>query len=316
MDLPPAHVRGALVMWRARLLTFLPYLLLSLAVFSWAGNWVVGRAMRDEIPPVAMSFWRWVFAFLLILPFCLRELHSKWRLVRHNLWWFTASGALGALFFNTMIYVGLQHTATTNSVLLNSLVPVYIVLISWFVLGERISTMQVAGILLSLTGVLAIASRGDPVFLAALHLNRGDMWIMFAMLLWAVYTILLRWRPQDLSAIAVLAAMLMFSLPLLTPFYLWELYQLGSFEVTGSTVAALSYYATIPSLLAYLMWNYGVSQIGPNRAGLMSHLLPVFAAVLLVVFLGERLYAYHYIGAVFVFGGIWLTTRAPGARVI
>ena len=188
-------------------------------------------------------------------------------------------------------------------------------MISWVTFGERISARQLIGILFSLIGVVTIVSRGDPSLIASLQINRGDVWIVTAMLLWAVYTILLRQRPKDLSATAFLAAMLMFSLPLLVPFYVWELYQRGFFELTGLTVAALAYYATIPSVLAYLMWNHGVAKVGPNRAALILHLLPIFAAALSVVFVGERLFAYHYIGTVLVFGGIWLTTRAPATRV-
>lgn len=303
------HASDAYARWRTRLAIFLPYFLLSLAVLAWAGNWVVGRAMRDDMGPVAMGFWRWALALGLILPFCWRELRTKWNVVRRNIWWLTVSGAVGAVMFNAMIYIGLQYTATTNSILFNSVVPVFIVIISWFVFGERVSARQVIGILCSLIGVLAIISRGDPSLLATLQLNRGDVWIMTAMLLWAVYTILLRWRPKELSAIAFLAAMLIFSLPLLAPFYGWELVQRGSFELSALTVVVLAYYATIPSVIAYLMWNHGVAKVGPIRAGLMVHLLPIFAAILSVVFLGERLHAYHYVGTIFVFSGIWLTTR-------
>lgn len=305
------HAREAYARRRTRLAIFLPYLLLSLAVLAWAGNWVVGRAMRDDMGPVAMGFWRWALALALILPFSVRELRRKWDVVRRNAWWLTVSGAIGAVMFNAMIYVGLQYTTTTNSVLFNSIVPILIVIISWLVFGEKISARQVIGILISLIGVLAIVSRGNPSILAMLQFNRGDVWIMTAMLFWAVYTILLRWRPKELSAIAFLTAMLVFSLPLLMPFYVWELVQRGSFELSALNVVALAYYAIIPSVVAYLMWNYGVAKVGPNRAGLMVHLLPIFAAILSVVFLGERLYAYHYIGTGFVFGGIWLTTRAP-----
>lgn len=305
------HAREVYARQGARLEIFLPYLLLSLAVLAWAGNWVVGRAMRDDMGPVAMGFWRWALALALILPFSARELRRKWDVVRRNIWWLTVSGAVGAVMFNAMIYVGLQYTATTNSVLFNSVVPVLIVIISGLVLGEKVSIRQVIGILISLIGVLTIVSRGNPSTLAMLQFNRGDVWIMTAMLFWAVYTILLRWRPRELSAIAFLTAMLMFSLPLLLPFYVWELVQRGSFELSALSVTVLAYYATVPSVVAYLMWNYGVAKVGPNRAGLIVHLLPIFAAILAVVFLGERLYAYHYIGTAFVFGGIWLTTRAP-----
>lgn len=287
----------------------IPYVLLSLAVLSWAGNWVIGRAMRHEIGPVAMGFWRWLLALALILPLCWSELRHKWWVVRHNWWRLTLLGMLGAIAFNTMVYVGLQYTQTTNSTLFNSIVPIYIVAISWLVLGERISLIQGLGIALSVFGVLTIVSRGDAASLLGLKLNPGDLWIIVAMLLWAIYTILLKWRPRELSAVAFLGAMLLLSLPLLLPFYGWELYHRGSFEITPATVTTLIYYATVPSVLAYLMWNRGVAQVGANHAGLMVHLLPVFTAALSVVFLNERLFSYHYLGAASVFGGIWLTAR-------
>ena len=147
--------------------------------------------------------------------------------------------------------------------------------------------------------------------LAALKFNHGDLWLISAMLLWAIYTIVLRRRPAGLSAIGFLAAMLLLGLPALLPFYLWELLTRGGFALSVPAVAAIAYYATLPSVVAYLFWNRGVAQIGPNRAGLFVHLMPVFGALLSVIFLGERLYAYHYAGATLIFGGIWLTTRRP-----
>jgi len=290
--------------------TLIPYVLLSLAVLSWAGNWVIGRAMRHDIGPVAMGFWRWLLALVLILPFCGHELATKWQVVRRNWWRLTVLGTLGAVAFNTMVYVGLQYTETTNSTLFNSIVPIYIVVISWLVFGERITLRQGSGIALSLSGVLVIMSRGDPVSLAGLRVNTGDIWIVTAMLLWAVYTILLRWRPRELSASAFLGAMLLLSLPILIPFYAWELHQRGTFELTPPIIATLAYYATVPSLLAYLLWNRGVAEVGPNRAGLIVHLLPIFTVALSVVFLGEQLFLFHYVGAACVFGGIGLATKA------
>lgn len=293
-----------------RLASLLPYVLLALAVLSWAGNWVIGRAMRHEIGPVAMGFWRWSLALLLVLPFCWHELKVKWHVVRRNWWRLVVLGTLGAVAFNTMVYVGLQYTETTNSTLFNSVVPIYIVVISWLFFGERISARQAAGIALSLAGVLVIMSRGDPVLLAGLRINSGDLWIIVAMLLWSIYTILLRWRPPELSAIAFLSAMLIASLPLLVPFYAWELHHRGMFELKGSNIATLAYYATVPSLIAYVFWNRGVAQVGATRAGLIIHLLPLFTVLLSMLFLGEKLFPFHVVGAACVFGGIALTTRA------
>jgi drug/metabolite transporter (DMT)-like permease len=286
-----------------------PYILLSLTSLFWAANWVVGRAMRNDMPPVAMGFWRWAIALLLLLPFAAPELRRNWHVVRANWLTLTALGCLGAIAFNTLIYVGLQYTAVSNGVLFNSLSPIFIILMSWVLLRERISAQQAAGVALSMAGVLAIMARGDPAALAAFHFNPGDAWLFTAMVVWTFYTLILKRRPPELSAIAFLAAMLLLSLPLLLPFYLWEYAQRGGFALTPATVSALAYYGTVPSIVAYLFWNRGVAEVGANRAGLFVHLMPVFGALLSVIFLGECLYGYHYAGAVLIFGGLWLTTR-------
>jgi drug/metabolite transporter (DMT)-like permease len=286
-----------------------PYLLLTLASLFWAANWVVGRAMRNEMPPVAMGFWRWSLALAIMLPFAGPELRRKWHVVRANWVTLTLLGCLGAVAFNTLIYIGLQYTAATNGVLFNSISPVLIIVLSWVVTRERISLAQACGVLVSLAGVLAIISRGSAASLAAFHFNRGDLWLIAAMFLWALYTIVLRRRPAELSALAFLAVMLLLSLPFLLPFYVWEFSVRGGFALTPATVATLAYYGTFPSIAAYLFWNRGVAQVGPNKAGLFVHLMPLFGALLSVIFLGETLYGYHFAGAALIFSGLYLTTR-------
>jgi drug/metabolite transporter (DMT)-like permease len=293
-----------------------PYLLLALTSLFWAANWVVGRAMRNDMPPVAMGFWRWTLALLLMLPFVAGELKRKWSVVKANWLTLTMLGCLGAVAFNTLIYVGLQYTAATNGVLFNSISPILIILLSWVLFRERISALQACGVVLSLCGVVVLVARGNLEMLAAFHFNPGDLWLITAMLLWALYTIVLRRRPPELSALAFLAAMLLLSLPFLLPFYLWELSVRGGFSLTPATVAALAYYGTIPSIVAYLFWNRGVAQVGANKAGLFVHLMPLFGALLSVIFLGEKLYAYHYAGAMLIFGGIWLTTRRHAGQTL
>mgnify|MGYP001436809663 FL=1 len=265
--------------------------------------------MRNDMPPIAMGFWRWAIALLILLPFAAAELRQKWSVVRAN--WLTLAllGALGASAFNTLVYLALQYTAATNGVLLNSITPIMIVLMSWIVLGERISSRQALGVALSLAGVIAIVARGDVHMLAALQFNRGDLLLITAMFLWALYTLILRRRPPELSAVGFLAAMLLLGLPWLLPFYLWEFSVRGGFPLTPATMAALAYYGTLPSIAAYLFWNRGVAQVGPNKAGLFVHLMPVFGALLAVIFLDERLYGYHFFGAALIFGGIFLATR-------
>ncbi len=195
--------------------------------------------MRNDIPPVAMGFWRWAIALLILLPIAGPELKRNWHIVRAN--WFTLAllGSLGATLFNTMIYVGLQYTAATNGVLFNSVTPILIIVMSWLAFRERLGAWQTMGIVLSLAGVAVIVARGEPQVLAALEFNRGDLWLISAMFLWAVYTIVLRRRPPALSAMGFLAAMLLLSLPLLLPFYLWELVTRGGFSVSLPAVGGV-----------------------------------------------------------------------------
>jgi len=296
------------------LLTPSPYLLLSLSSLFWAGNWVVGRAMRNDIPPVAMGFWRWLLAFLILLPFAAGELRRNWHVIRRDWAKLMLMGASGATIFNTMIYVALQYTQTTNGILFNSLTPILVVLMSWLVFRDRLSRRQEFGVMVSFLGVTAIVARGDPDVLLGMNFSLGDLWLFAAMILWSAYTLMLRWRPTELTAIGFLAAILGLGLPVSLPFYARELLTRGGFGVTVSTAAALGYYATLPSIAAYLFWNRGVAQVGPSKASLFAHLMPVFGAALAVVFLGERLYAYHFIGAALIFSGIWLTSRARGEK--
>jgi drug/metabolite transporter (DMT)-like permease len=285
-----------------------PYLLLSLSALFWAGNWVIGRAMRLEIPPVAMGFWRWALALAILLPFTFAELRANRKLLRDNWIRLAVLGSFGATAFNTMIYVGLQHTAATNGVLFNSVSPILIILFSWIALREGISFRQAMGVAASLAGIAIMIARGEVQTLAGLQFNQGDLWLFSAMNLWALYTVILRRRPLALSPSGFLAAILLCGLPWLLPFYLWEIWARGGFELGLASVGALAYYGTLPSVVAYLFWNRGVAQVGANKAGLFAHLIPVFGAVLSILFLGESLHGYHLAGAGMIFLGIYLTT--------
>jgi drug/metabolite transporter (DMT)-like permease len=288
------------------------YVLLCLPPLFWAGNMVVGRAMRNDIPPVAMTFWRWSIAALLLIPFVLHELRAH-RVAILRAWkLFAVLGLINIAVFNTLCYAGLRYTTATNAGLLNSTVPVFILLISWLALREPLSLRQGAGVLLSLLGVVVIIAHGDMGMLLALRFNLGDMLLLIAMVLWATYTVLLRWNPVRMSTGASLAAMILFGLPPLAVMYGVELASGARLTLTSSGAATLAYFGIFPSVLAYLFYNRGVVEIGANRAGVFVHLVPVFGFFLSAIFLDEPPGIYHAIGVVFVFCGIWLcsTVRA------
>jgi len=301
-------------MSRLRAAGWVSYALLCLPPLFWAGNMVVGRAMRNEIPPVAMTFWRWTIAGALLTPFVIRELVAHRAEILRAWKLFFVLGLINVAVFNTLCYAGLRHTTATNAVLLNSTVPVFILLIGWLALREPLSLRQVAGVLLSMIGVIVIVAHGDLQMLFTLRLNIGDVWLLIAMVIWAIYTVLLRWSPVRMSTGASLAAMILFGLPPLAAMYAVELASGAGFRFSSASALTLAYYGVFPSVLAYLFYNRGVVEIGANRAGVFVHLVPVFGFILSALFLDEPPRMYHVVGMICVFFGIWLCTSARVRR--
>ena len=282
------------------------YLLLTLTALFWAGNSVIGRAARDFVPPVALAFWRWFIAFLLIMivaaPYLKRDrarLIAKWPAV-------LALGLLGVAAFNTLLYSGLQFTTALNAVLIQSAQPPLILLAAFLLFGDRAGAAQIAGVLLSLAGVLVIVAGGDLDRLVQLRFNPGDALILVAALLWVIYSVLLRFRPEvhPLSFLAVTFAIGWLAI---LPLYVAELAAGRHIVVAPESFAALAYVAIFPSLLAYAAFNRGVELLGAGRAGIFLNLMPVFGALLAVGLLGERLTLAHAIGMALIGAGILLT---------
>ena len=215
--------------------------------------------------------------------------------------------------FNTFIYLALNSSFVVNTVLVNSMTPVFIVIVARIGFGEKITPRQAAGVLVSLAGLIWIITRGEPGRLFALEYSTGDLWTLAAALSWALYTVLLRWRPPDLDPFSFLTTIIIMGLIPLFFVYAWEVASVGGFALTGMTAGSLFYVALFPSVLAYIFWNKGVGAIGAARAGIFMHLMPVFATVLAILFLGEQLQPYHLLGILLIFAGIFLTTVAPGA---
>jgi drug/metabolite transporter (DMT)-like permease len=293
-----------------------PYLLLTLASLFWAGNAVVARALHTLLPPATMAFWRWVLALLLLFPFVLRPMYEQRALLRANWGRLAVLGMLGVGCYNTFLYAALQTTTATNGVLINSITPLLIVLIGRVLFGVTMTHRQQVGILLSLAGVVWIVSRGDIAVLIQLDFNHGDLLLVGGALTWALYTVLLRWRPAGIDTLAFLGAAVVGGIvfPML-PLYLFELAS-GRFAVwNAATGAGMVYFAVFPSILSYLFWARGVQKVGANRSGLFLYLVPVFGVVLAITFLGERLHLFHLAGAALIFTGIYISTvGASGAK--
>ncbi len=286
-----------------------PYLLLTLTALFWSGNMVLGRGIRADVPPLALAFWRWAIALLLVLPLAAPHFRSQWPLLAKGWKPVLILGLIGVGGYNTFAYIALQYTSATNAVLLNSFIPVATIAISWTFLGKHLRRPEAAGVAISLCGVLTIVARGDPDVLAHLNLNLGDAWMLLAVLVWALYTVGLAWRPAGVHPMLMLAAMIAVGLAALLPTYLWEIGQGRHINVNPGSLAALAYVGVFPSFLGYIFYNRGVGEVGASKASLFIHLMPVFGTLLSAMFLGEIPLWYHYLGIGLIFTGIWLTMR-------
>lgn len=289
------------------------YLLLTLTALFWAGNSVVGRAAREFVPPVALSFWRWVIALLILLPFAWPHLRRDWPVLRRHWPLMLLFGIFGIAAFNTLLYSGLQYTTALNAVILHAAQPAMIIVVGMLLFRDPLSRWQFFGVLLSLSGVVMIVSRGDIQALLALRLNIGDALILLAGLLWAIYSVFLRKRPK-VHPLSLLAASMIIGVPVILPFYLHELSQ-GRLIVSAPQSWMMIFYVSLfPSLIAYLFFNRGVELIGSARAGQFINITPAFGAFLSIGLLGERLGLHHVIGVILIGGGILLAERRAAAN--
>jgi drug/metabolite transporter (DMT)-like permease len=289
-----------------------PYLLLSITALCWAGNFIVGRAIYQEVPPVALATIRWVGAFLVILPFAYKHLVRDWATIKKHWLIMITLGGIGIGSFNTLVYTGVNYTTAINGVIMNSSSPVFMAIMAFLLFKERISRFQTSGILLSIAGVLIVVSRGDIASLGNLSLNIGDLYILAAFVIWAFYTVMLRLRP-DIHNLSLLAMSFLLAAIANMPFMLLEMWAGRNVQLSPQSISGLIYVIIFPSLIAYLFYNRGIELIGANRGGAFLHVVPLFGALMAVFFLGERLEPFHIMGFVAIITGVVMTTRKPSS---
>ena len=287
-----------------------PYLLLVLNMLIWSGNWIVGRAFREDFSPLGLNFWRWVIALAVLLPFTWREIWDSRAAILTEWKALLGMGILGISLFNMFIYLGLKFTTAVNGVLIHSSQPVVIVLLAWMLLGERINVRQGVGIVVSLTGVMVLVSRGEISHLLGLSFNRGDIVMALSVPVWGLYTILLRRKPSGLKPAGLITVLFAIGTVFLAPGYIAaELWVGPQVNFNLGSMGGLLYVALFSSVVGLVFYNMGVAALGAAVAGLFLHLVPVFTIVLAWLILGETLQWYHLPGVALIFSGIFLTSR-------
>lgn len=290
------------------LLKNLPFLVLP--PLFWAGNFVVGKVLHDSIPPFSLSFIRWVMACLVLLPFAWRFVVRDWALYRQNKQRIVATALFGVAAFNTLIYKGLHDTTTTNALLLNSCIPVLIILFGGLFYGQKWQKAQMMGLCVSLVGVLAIVLQGDFERLRTLSFNSGDLWVFSAMVCWAFYTLWTKGLPSEINKLGLMCVQMCLAIAVLFPLFLWEYFGGQHIIFNEKSLLGLAYIGIFPSVVAYLLYSFAVAKVGAVKAGLSIHLMPVFGVLLSVGLLGEIFQIYHAIGIGLIATGLVLCHRS------
>ena len=287
-----------------------PYLLLTITALCWAGNAIVGRLAAGHIPPVTLSFLRWSFAFLIILPFAWKHLKRDWAAIRSHLGTMIVLSVTGIGAFNTLQYWALEHTQALNTLLLQSAGPLFVAIWSLILLGVRLTLAQAGGIALSLTGVLVILLHGDLTALTSIEFNKGDIIFTVALAIFGLYSVLSLKRPE-IHGLSFVGFTFGCGAACLIPLWIWELLSRPMMQLDTANLLSLFYVAVFPSTVAYLCFNRGVQLIGANRAAPFFHVVPVFGSAMAMVFLGERPQLFHMIGFALVLTGVFVASRKP-----
>jgi drug/metabolite transporter (DMT)-like permease len=285
-----------------------PYLLLVIAPLCWASNIVLARGVIDIIPPVCLAFWRWTVASFLLWPFAYSYARRDWPLIIRHWKMMVFLSLVGISGFNTLLYIAVHTTTAINGALIQTTMPAVIILISLIAFKEKVSRRQSLGVVLCILGAGLVVLRGKLTTFFDLSFVKGDLLMLVAVLLYALYSAFLRRRPSIHPISFLLYIFALGALGLL-PLYLWELSYSPAVELNTNVVVSVLYLAAFPSVIAFFCWNRGIAMIGANRAGLFINFIPVFASLMAIIWLGESLKAFHLLGMLLIFGGIVMFNR-------
>jgi drug/metabolite transporter (DMT)-like permease len=278
------------------------YAMLMIVLLLWAGNSIVGRAVRDDIPPLSLAFFRWTGALALLLPFAWPKIRADWPIIKVRWPIILLLGACGVGAFNALLYTGLRETTATNALLIQAATPTLVLAFDFAIFRNRPNGAQLTGVAIAAAGVVMIIFEADPAALLALRFGRGDLLVLGAVIAWGLYTTLLRLRPP-INPLAFLALTFMVGVAAMLPGAMLE-WQNFTIRPSAAVLGSIAYVAVLPSLVAYLLFNRAVAEIGAADAGQVISLQPLMGALMAAALLGESLHPYHFAGMALILIGI------------
>lgn len=280
------------------------YLFAIGATAIWSGNFIIARGLNENIPPISLAFWRWVVAVIVFLPFGLKSLIAERDLLLKRIPYLSVTALLGITIFNTLIYIAGQTTTAINLSLIAITFPVFIVILSRIVFRELITLNKAIGIIVVTIGVVLLITKGDFSSLLNITFAIGDVWMLAGALIFAIYSILLKQKPEELSIWSFQLSTFILGLVFLFPFFIWETAAVSPVEFTPKIVFSILYVGIFASLSAFIFWNKAIMTIGPTKSGMIYYSLPLFSGILAYVFLKEDISSIHLYSALLIMAGI------------
>ena len=287
-----------------KILTNAHFLLMLTSLF-WAFNTIAGRAAVEEVSPLLIVSTRWFFVSIILTIICRKELISAWSILNKRLKWLTIMGLFGFTGFNSTYYIAAHDTIAINLGLVQGTMPAFIIIIARFWLKDKVNLIQILGVFITFFAVLVVVSSGDFKTLMTFQINKGDVVMVFACTLYAVYAVGLRKKPT-IGALPLLTFFSYIAFLGSIPGLVYEVYSENLILPGTKGILILAVIVIFPSFLAQIFFMKGVEQIGPARSGLYTNLVPIFSSLLAVFFLGEFFRIYHLISLVLIFIGIYI----------
>jgi len=285
------------------------FLMALAATAIWSGNFIVARGLNQLVEPATLAFMRWFTATLFILPFAARGILRERAAIRAHLGYTALTAFLGVTVFNTLVYLAARTTVALNLALISTSMPAFIILFERMVHGAPITPRKLAGLTAAVLGVVLIVTRGDLAVLATLSFARGDLWMLGASALFAIYSMLVRSKPAEIGSTTFLAASFAVGLVMLTPWAGYEVMLHGLPTFSPRVLGSVLYIGIGAALLAYYFWTGAVNRIGPAKSGMVYYSLPLFSGLEAWLILGEPVGWFHLVGGAAVIGGIYAATR-------
>ena len=286
------------------------YLYLTLCTLFWSGNFIVGKvATLFEIPPLTLNFYRWFLAFLILCPFTLKGVIMNFEEIKKNFLVLIIMGFTSISVFNSVVYYSLNYTQVLNGVLMISTIPVFIIFFSGLFKTESIRIYQIIGVVISLFGVMSIITKMDLSLLLSLKLNKGDLWMLVAMISWTTYSLLLGKKKVKLEPFIFLQTIIIIGLVFLLPMYIAEVFVGKKITLNFPVLMTIGYVVFFAGIGAYTFWNAAIKLIGPSRSGVFLHLMPIFSSLMAVFLLGEQFSFHHIVGTLLIISGILLSSK-------